>query len=599
MSRTRTRNRFIAVGAIAAVVILLTVGCILVFRGGTDQVFMPHAHCFLFNRDLMRLHGWSDLLIGLSYVSISVTLTYLAVRARQDLPFHWMALAFATFIVACGMTHFMEVWTLTSDHPRYWEAGWVKLITAAASISTAILLPPLLPRILGILRAATQAFSRQQELEKAYSELSELYRKATQPVPRKERFSAIIDLRSLNTRPEGLAEIAREVTEHARQLERAKHEAESANRAKDQFLAVLSHELRTPLTPALAAASALETAPEINADELRESLALIRRNIELEARLVDDLLDLTRISKGKLQVHLSTVDLHQTIRHAAEMCRSEANTAGANLTLELRAEAHHVRGDAARLAQVFWNLILNAVKFTPASGRIVVRSENLQPNRIRLEVSDTGIGIEPDKLTRIFEPFQQAEESTTRRFGGLGLGLSVAKGLLDAHGGSIKAFSEGKDRGTTFTVELATTTPPAPQDGAPAVEKLIERRSLRILVVEDHADTRQTLCRILTRWGHEVEAAATVAEGLAAVERQCPDLLLSDIGLPDGTGIELLQKIGPREGMVAIAMSGYGMENDLEKTHRAGFSEHLVKPVAAERMREAIDRLAPGGLPRP
>lgn len=598
MIPARTQPRVLPVAVLFISMMLFGCGVVLAYRGGGSEFFMPHAHCYLFNEDLMRLHGWSDLLIGLSYVSISATLGYIVLKVRSELPFHWVMVAFALFIVACGATHFMEVWTLRAEHPKYWEAGWVKLVTAGASLVTAVILLPLVPRIITVLRETKQASARQQELEKAYSELRDLYRKATQPAPRKERISSLIDLRPGPEKTEGLAEIAREVTQHARQLERAKHEAEDANRAKDQFLAVLSHELRTPLTPALAAASDLESAAMIEPEHLRESLALIRRNIELEARLVDDLLDLTRISKGKLQVHLATVDLHQTIHHAAEMCRSEANTTRSNLTLHLEATRHHVRGDAARLAQVFWNLVLNAVKFTPANGSITIRSSNPQPNRIRIVVSDTGIGIAADKLARIFEPFQQGEESMTRRYGGLGLGLSVAKGLVDAHGGTIVAESEGVNRGTTFTVEMSTTIPSRLSASDSAVAPATSGRALRVLIVEDHADTRQALCRILRRWGHDVQDAATVDEALQIAATYKPELLLSDIGLPDGTGIDLLVRLSVNRPGVAIAMSGYGMESDLEKTKRAGFQDHLVKPVSAERLKEVIGRLTADNPPR-
>jgi CheY-like chemotaxis protein/anti-sigma regulatory factor (Ser/Thr protein kinase) len=278
------------------------------------------------------------------------------------------------------------------------------------------------------------------------------------------------------------------------------------------------------------------------------------------------------------------------------MCRTEAKVPCSNLSVHLDATAYHVRGDAARLAQVFWNLILNAVKFTPTEGSVTIRSTNPQPNRVRIEVTDTGIGIAADKLTRIFEPFQQGEESTTRRYGGLGLGLSVAKGLMDAHGGTITAYSEGVNLGTTFIVEMSTTTPSLQSKSDPAVRPAVTGRSLRVLVVEDHADTRQALCRILSRWGHTVQAAGTVAEAEAAVSRFRPELLLSDIGLPDGTGVELLEKLRNHYSCVAIAMSGYGMESDLEQTRRAGFKAHLVKPVAAERLKDAIETLTADDL---
>jgi signal transduction histidine kinase len=594
MTRVINKPRVGWIAVLAILVLLLGVGA-FAFIGRQTTSLTALIDRFSLAENFRQFGGWSDLLVGLSYLSVSATLVYLAVRAGRDLRIHWLILALALLILAFAATHLMEVWNLNATDPPYRDPGWIKRLAAIASICTALLLPPLVPKILGVLRAANQESARQHELENAYAELSELYRKATQPAPRKERISSILDLRG-SQKPEGLAEIAREVSEHARQLEHAKHAAEDANRAKDQFLAVLSHELRTPLTPALAAASDLEAAYDIEPGELREALSLIRRNIELEARLVDDLLDLTRITKGKLQVQFSTVDLHQTIQHATEMCRTEAKVPCSNLSVHLDATAYHVRGDAARLAQVFWNLILNAVKFTPTEGSVTIRSTNPQPNRVRIEVTDTGIGIAADKLTRIFEPFQQGEESTTRRYGGLGLGLSVAKGLMDAHGGTITAYSEGVNLGTTFIVEMSTTTPSLQSKSDPAVRPAVTGRSLRVLVVEDHADTRQALCRILSRWGHTVQAAGTVAEAEAAVSRFRPELLLSDIGLPDGTGVELLEKLRNHYSCVAIAMSGYGMESDLEQTRRAGFKAHLVKPVAAERLKDAIETLTADDL---
>lgn len=566
----------------------------LVFHGA-GEFFMPHAHCYLFNSKLIALHGYSDLVIGLSYVSISATLVYVVKRARRELPFHWMMLAFAIFIVACGATHFMEVWTLRAANPPYWFAGWVKLVTACASVTTAILLPPLIPKILRILRSTREASEHQQELAKVYRELSDLYRKARKPAPRKESIAALIEAGEQS--PTQLADMAREVGHHARELERAKQAAEEANRAKDQFLAVLSHELRTPLTPALAAASNLESAENIDPAELKESLALIRRNIELEARLVDDLLDLTRISKGKLRIHLSTINLHETIRHAVEMCESEARQKLAQLVVDLEAAHYHVRGDGGRLAQVFWNVILNAVKFTPAEGRISVKTSNSEPGKIIVEITDSGIGIEPNHLGKIFEPFQQAEETTTRRYGGLGLGLTVAKGLVDAHDGTIIATSAGKDLGATFRVELATVTPPAAPKVVSAPANAEAQVHRRILIAEDHADTRQALERIVGRWGHEVRTASTIVEAVSVAQEFNPEVLISDIGLPDGTGIDLLGKLLPTHQIIAVAMSGYGMEADLEQTRHAGFKEHLIKPVSAERLKECLDQLLAGNFP--
>ncbi len=549
---------------------------------------MPHAHCYLFNRKLIALHGGSDFFIGLSYVAISITLTYLAFRSRRELPFHWMMLAFALFIVACGGTHFMEVWTLQASQPPYWFSGWVKLLTAIASVTTAILLPPLVPRIRAVLQAAHRSAAQTQELEAANRDLKALNAEITD--------ARDLLRNELDSQSKTLAQLATEVSVRARELENAKEEAEAANRAKDQFLAVLSHELRTPLTPALAAASNLTSETDLPPEQLSESLALIRRNIELEARLVDDLLDLTRIRKGKLQIHAGTINLHETIRHAADMCQSEAHNYRTELILSLDAAEFYVNGDAARLAQIVWNLILNALKFTPSGGRVQVVTRNPQSGAVQIVVIDNGIGIEQKMLSRIFEPFQQGQEGTTRRFGGLGLGLSVAKGLVDAHDGTIRAESAGVDRGATFTIELATVTPPdAPSPSISTDAPAHARRELRILLVEDHEDTRLVLSRMLTHWGHHVTVADTVAKALAEAAAVRPELLISDIGLPDGTGMDLLRQLRVHGDLLAIAMSGYGMEADLAASKDAGFMSHLVKPVAADRLREVIHRLADFG----
>ena len=308
---------------------------------------------------------------------------------------------------------------------------------------------------------------------------------------------------------------------------------------------------------------------------------------------MDDLLDVTRISKGKLEVHLSTIDLHETIRHAAEMCRSAANNKRLELTLELHATDRHVQGDGARLAQVFWNLLLNAIKFTPAEGRVSIRTTNPAPGAVHVEVTDNGIGIAPEMLSQIFEPFQQGEHSTTRRFGGVGLGLSIAKALVEAHDGRIAAQSEGKDRGAAFTIDLPTIKPPAaPKVSGISMPVTPTERALRILLVEDHEDTRHALTRLLARWGHVVKPAATMAQALEALAEFNPEMLVSDVGLPDGTGMGLLGEVRKDRNIPAIAMSGYGRPSDLEQTKHAGFDAHLVKPVAPVRLKETIDRLS-------
>ena len=966
------RTRVLAAGA----VLLLIIAAVAFYPGAPAEVFMPHAHCYLFNKPLMLLHGGSDLFIGLAYVAISTTLTWLVFNVRKELPFHWMMLAFALFIVACGATHFFEVWTLQAASPQYWLSGWVKLLTALASVVTAVLLPPLIPRIKGLLEGARLAGERKIKLETAYLELERLYSEIKRldelrtsffanvshelrtpltlisaPLDRLMKMEtnagALQELRmvrrnsmllhkyvndlldiskletgalelhyskvslttmarfmesvfdstlsdqrvemevrtegeivvevdgdkiqrvilnllsnALNCTPRGgsillaVARIGEEVeirvedsgpgiaagyrakiferfqmgdadtkkrfggsglglsivkefvTQHhgtvevgdstlggamftvrlpvqaprdcsvqdsnwastnvmysrsgpdggevlqsreqheespsgvaqdhepdlkkplilvvednwdmsdficrvlgeegrlvtaangrealdlmhlerpdivvtdvmmpvmtgeelvahmrddkrlehipvlvltarpaddnqpsmllkgaqdyvtkpflveelrarvhnlltakltrdalamevdsqthdvaqiARELAGRARELAEANQAKDHFLAVLSHELRTPLTPALAAAIMLETAKEFDPAGVRETMGVIRRNIELEARLVDDLLDYTGISKGKLQMHMAPVDLHLAVQHALDMCEPLIKNKRLRLKTEFAATSHWILGDSARLSQIAWNFLLNAVKFTPENGCITVRTSNSAQNRVKLEVIDNGIGITADLLPHIFEPFRQGGEGLNRRFGGLGLGLSVAHGLAEAHGGAIQASSGGPSCGTTIGVDFDTLTPPVSVTSGLPPAAPAAGRSLRVLLVEDHDDTGRVLAQMLKRWGHTVVLAQSVAEGLAAAEEQGPfEVLLSDVGLPDGTGMDLLKKLGTKRPAHAIAVSGLGMAQDLELSRDAGFSQHLTKPVTAERLKLLLEQL--------
>ena len=287
---------------------------------------------------------------------------------------------------------------------------------------------------------------------------------------------------------------------HEAELRAAKEEAEEANRAKDQFLAVLSHELRTPLNPILLTTSAmLDRAPDPS--EVRPALEMIRRNVELEVRLIDDLLDVMRIIRGKMPLHWQVADAHALILQATEICRGDAAEKGLALEPRLHAERHHVQADPARLQQVFWNLIKNAVKFTPPGGKVAIRTRGDGDGLLVVEVSDTGIGIEPDVLPRIFDPFRQAETSIIRRFGGLGLGLAIGRGIVEAHGGTIAARSPGKGLGTTFTIGLATVPCPEAEDG-PAEALVVEDpavRPLKLLLVEDDPTTMRLMTRLLRR----------------------------------------------------------------------------------------------------
>lgn len=308
---------------------------------------------------------------------------------------------------------------------------------------------------------------------------------------------------------------------------------------------------------------------------------------------MDDLLDFTGIVKGKLQLHPATVDLHDTVSHAISMCERKAEAKGLVLSSRLDAASHCIRGDAGRLAQVVWNALLNAVKFTPAPGQVLITSSNPAPGTVRLTVSDTGIGIEPELLPHIFEPFRQSEGNSERRLGGLGLGLSVAKGLVDAHGGTISASSEGPGLGTTLTIDFTVVEPPAPAAGA-GDDKAAARatRPLRLLLVEDHEDTRAILFKMLTRQGHQVHGAGSVAEGLELFHQHEFDVLISDIGLPDGTGRDLLLQMGAARPVYALALSGFGMPEDLELSRKAGFFQHLTKPISVALLKQLLQQFA-------
>jgi PAS domain S-box-containing protein len=375
-----------------------------------------------------------------------------------------------------------------------------------------------------------------------------------------------------------------------------KERAEVASRAKDNFLAALSHELRTPLTPVLMTANALREDNRIPEDA-RVELGMIERNIALEARLIDDLLDLTAIAKGKLQLRQQLCDVHSLIGLAVEIVRDEAHTKPVELHLDLAARRTGLRGDPARLQQVFWNLLRNAVKFTPSKGRISIRTRDETDGRLRIEVSDTGIGIAPDAVEAIFRPFEQAGRQNDHRFGGLGLGLAIARAIVDLHGGIIHAQSNGPGNGATFVIEL-----PGAREQAQGATSWFEHTpaqksgpdtsdpgALRLLVVEDHEPTLTVLRRLLIRTGHDIVTATNIAAALSAAESGVFDVVISDLGLPDGTGVDLIQKLREiQPGIRGIALSGYGMEDDLRRSKEGGFFTHLVKPVDFDQLRRAL-----------
>ena len=405
--------------------------------------------------------------------------------------------------------------------------------------------------------------------------------------------------------------IVEDVTDRKRTQEDlliAKEAAERANRSKDRFLAVLSHELRTPLTPVLIA---VESLLESNlAPELCPALEMMRRNIELESRLIDDLLDLSRIARGRLRFDLEVVDVHEGIRRAVEICRDETFVTGLEVVTALEAQHHHVKADHARVMQIAWNLIRNAAKFTPPNGRLFIRTANpggpaVLPGssgergapRLVVEFEDTGIGIDSEVLPRIFDPFEPGHDDVRGRHTGLGLGLGISRSLAEAMGGRLTASSPGPGRGSMFRLELSTIASgnahPAgkPVPGAavsPAVAPGSEK--LHILLVEDNRDTLRFLETVLRQRGHVVVTADRFAIAQAALrETRIPfDLLLSDIELPDGNGLDLMRELAARGTTPGIAMSGFGADEDLRLSREAGFVAHLTKPIDLKRLHQTI-----------
>jgi PAS domain S-box-containing protein len=371
----------------------------------------------------------------------------------------------------------------------------------------------------------------------------------------------------------------------------ARQTAEEANRAKDRFLAMLSHELRTPLTPVLAGARVLEMMSGLP-ESAQSSIRMICRNIELEARLIDDLLDLTRVANGKLRLSLETVDVHEVIDSVLELFGSEIQVKKQDVHIEKMAENHHVMADRARLQQMLWNLVRNAAKFTPEGGHIYVRTRDARM-QIEISIEDTGIGIAPEQIEKLFNAFEQGSHRMTQQFGGLGLGLAITKALTDAHGGTVSAHSPGPHCGATFTIALPTVAAPAaepiiaPHVGAAAQERLA------ILLVEDHVDTAEVMAQLMRGLGHAVTVVSSVADALAVTQAGGTfDLIVSDIGLPDGTGIDFIGAFRQRSQVPAVALTGFGTDEDVRRCLAAGFTSHLTKPVNFVQLEALIQRAA-------
>ncbi len=367
---------------------------------------------------------------------------------------------------------------------------------------------------------------------------------------------------------------------------------------------MLGHELRTPLTPVLAAVSTLldaptrpgRTPPEWSQEQIREIFSMIRRNVELETRLIGDLLDVARVQRGQLKLMVEPVNVHRALREAVDICRDEILVSGLDVRFVLGAASHHVQADHARFLQIAWNLIHNAAKFSPPGARLTIRTSNRPGDgghdRVVVEFEDNGMGMAPEVLERIFDPFEQGDTPARRRIGGLGLGLAISRSIAEAHGGTLTADSPGPGLGSTFRIELETVAKPEPLSPPAAPTQGAAQPSARsVLLVEDNADTLRYLSTLLAHRGYRVRTASRLSEAEEAAAASAFDLLISDIELPDGSGLDLMRAL--RGKVVGVAVSGFGSDSDVRLSHDAGFAVHLTKPLDFARLEVAIrDALA-------
>lgn len=691
--------------------------------------FIPHGHCYLWQTNLVWLHLISDALIALAYYSIPATLFYF-VRKRQDLPFDWIFLLFSAFIVACGTTHILEIWTLW--HPTYWLSGLVKAVTAIISVITAIELVPLVPQALALPSPAqleqtnqelqiqiTERLRVEAELRNYQNHLEELVTLRTNEITKTneqlqqeiaERQRVVEVLRQSEQRYRYLAnaipqlvwttdadgqcdyfnqnwcdytgltleqslgsgwvaalhpddveqakkvwlnavkngtlyeneyrfkwtgdgsyrwQLARgfplkdeqdrvikwfgtctDIDEqkqilqeraHLLELEQlARAKAESANRIKDEFLAVLSHELRTPLNAILGWSKLLQNR-QLEPAKISQALATIERNAKLQVQLIEDLLDISRILQGKLVLNITNLNLESIVLLALETMRLAAETKSIQVSTIFAPNVGQVIGDSARLQQVIWNLLSNAVKFTPSGGKVEVQLEQVD-NYAQIVVSDTGKGMSAEFLPYAFDYFRQADSSSTRTFGGLGLGLAIVRKIIEMHGGTVKAESTGENQGSKFTVQLpllineSLSRADEQNHHLSLTAQSLPLATMQILVVDDDADSRDFIVFVLQQDGAEVIATSSALEALQTLKQTKPDVLISDISMPGMDGYMLIREVrtwtAEQGGKIpAIALTAFARNYDQQQALQAGFQIHLPKPFDAEELVAAILRL--------
>ncbi|MBD2481517.1 ATP-binding protein [Planktothrix sp. FACHB-1365] len=535
--------------------------------------FIPHGHCYLWKPGLVWMHVSSDVLIALAYFSISVTLVYFVHKSRREIPFHWMFLAFGAFIIACGMTHLMEVWTLW--HPMYWLAGVIKVITAFVSVVTALALPPLVPEALALIESAHLSEQRHQNLKSANQKLETLYD----------------------------------------QLKELDH-------LKTQFFANMSHELRTPLALILGPAEQLLASPELP-QQHHKDIQIIERNARLLLKQVNDLLDVSKLAEGQMQLHYSSVDIAHLVRVMAANFDGFAQEQNIDFIVETP-EVVLAEIDVEKMERILLNLLSNAFKFTPKGGKVYcglsVSEKTDSPWGI-IQVQDSGIGIAPELREEIFERFRQVDTGLSRQFGGTGLGLAIVKEFVELQGGFV-TVQEAPEGGALFSVEfplkissevgveLFTSTNMSNdspiwsektiQPWLDELRTLIPNESLSqkisqpekplVLVVEDNPTMSQFVCTTLAL-DYNTATATNGEQGLQQALALHPDLIISDIMMPRMTGDELVHQIRtyPELNMIPIVMLTAKVDDESRvQLLREGAQDYLMKPFSVEELRARV-----------
>jgi signal transduction histidine kinase/ActR/RegA family two-component response regulator len=500
-----------------------------------------------------------------------------------------------------GVAYTLEGERIFTPYSRLTSTGWMAvvgiptaLVEAAALRSLAVygggLLLSILLGTLGSLWVARSINRPMAGLRRA----AEAVGRRTPPEPQTTKIQEISEVATaLTAASEALARIESEREDLFRKERLAREAAESADRTKEEFLAVLSHELRTPLNAVYGWARILQTAHAADAELASRAKDAIVRNAHIQVQLIDDLLDLSRITSGKMRLEFRPVEIREVLQGALDAVRPAADAKGIRIQTTIDPEVSSVTGDEARLQQIVWNLLINAVKFTPRGGHVELTLHRVTAH-VQIVVSDTGQGIAPEVLPYVFERFRQADSSSTRAHGGLGLGLALVKHLVELHGGTVVADSAGRGRGATFVVTLPISnaaapaeTVPAPTPSVPLVQapaEMVRLDGVTVLIVDDDREALSLAEAVLTTAGATVLAAISAKEALNTLQRLRPDVLMSDIEMPDEDGYSLIRKVRNRTkekggAIAAIALTAYGRPQDRERCLAAGFNKHVPKPV--------------------